>query len=184
MIFFLGGWGDFLFSYLLFLFLLGLVCFSFSFGFFLKCGDLTMSAKKIICKDTKEVAKKYSEYLLTNHWKAKRIEVAQRENYICEMCGCKVDVGFHIHHKTYKNLGNERSKDLMFLCEKCHTELHISLRAKKNNIKKKKDNRKACNNCYFSQIMLFKSKNSKGVLWCNKKCTTCDWGICSFYRKG
>lgn len=143
-----------------------------------------MFNKKIKCRDTNEFVIGYKDYLLTNHWKLKRIEVANREKYTCEICGEYIPFGFNIHHKSYKRLGNEKSNDLMFLCEKCHTELHISLRAKKNNLKKKNNDRKCCYNCYYSQIMKFKGSKDRFVFWCNKKCTTCDGNVCSSYRKG
>jgi predicted HNH restriction endonuclease len=30
----------------------------------------------------------------------------------------------HLHHRTYKNLGNERLNDLVPLCPDCHDRVH------------------------------------------------------------
>ena len=66
----------------------------------------------------------YNEYMLSPEWKEKRIAVAQREDHVCQMCGQKVLVKYHIHHKTYARFGHEDLNDLMFLCEQCHSKLH------------------------------------------------------------
>lgn len=66
----------------------------------------------------------YNEYMLSPEWKEKRIAVAQREDHVCQMCGQKVLVKYHIHHKTYARFGHEDLNDLMFLCEPCHAKLH------------------------------------------------------------
>ena len=62
--------------------------------------------------------------MLSPEWKEKRIAVAQREDHVCQMCGQKVLVKYHIHHKTYARFGHEDLDDLMFLCEPCHSKLH------------------------------------------------------------
>lgn len=94
--------------------------------------------KRIVCKDTKEVVKNYNDYLRTRHWRKIRIKTAEKNNYHCELCEKEVKVGFHIHHKTYRNLGNENLEDLMFLCENCHQNLHSILRSHRNIDKPKK----------------------------------------------
>lgn len=136
------------------------------------------------CKDTNEYAETYDEYLATRHWRVLRVKVAKLRNYYCELCDKKIEVGYHIHHKTYKRLGDERLGDLMFLCENCHKEVHIALRAKKNNLKKPKRERKTCQNCFYSQIMVYKGKENRRVLWCNMKCFEPNNNLCSFYKRG
>lgn len=127
---------------------------------------------------------KYHDYLQSAKWKEKRERIAKQRNYTCEICERVVTRGYNIHHKTYKHLGKERDSELMFLCAKCHEELHISLRAKENNLKKAKEEQKTCNNCYYSQEMLYKGKKQRSVLWCNKKSCASDGSVCSFYRRG
>lgn len=136
------------------------------------------------CKDTNEYAETYDEYLATRHWRSLRVKVAKIKNYRCELCDKKIEFGYHIHHKTYKRLGDERLGDLMFLCENCHKEVHIALRAKKNNAKKPKKERKTCYNCYYSQKVKYKGANGKTVLWCNMKYFEPKDNLCSFYKRG
>lgn len=73
---------------------------------------------------TGEVAATYADYLKTKHWKGLRISIAEEKKYICERCYGSFKTGFHIHHNTYKNLGNEKLKDLGFYCNRCHSVLH------------------------------------------------------------
>lgn len=67
----------------------------------------------------------YKKYLESDEWAKRRELVASRKNFTCEKCGKRVDNGYHIHHKTYKHLGNEPLCDLQFLCEDCHKLLHL-----------------------------------------------------------
>lgn len=125
----------------------------------------------------------YEKYLESEKWKKTRIRIAQQRNYTCEICSKVVYGRFNIHHRTYAHLGNELDDELMFLCENCHTELHIALRAKENNKTKKKEERKTCSNCYYSQIMEYTGKTRKKVLWCNMKYCEAKNNICSKYRR-
>lgn len=127
---------------------------------------------------------KYEKHLKTDKWENTRQLKAKEQNFICERCGVEVLKGFHIHHKTYKHLGNERLDELMFLCEDCHKSLHIALKAKKNNKKKNPSDRKACDSCFYSQLMKYKGKVNRTVLYCNKKLMECDNNICQHFKKG
>lgn len=66
----------------------------------------------------------YSEYILSDAW----YENPQRKlrlheaNYSCELCD-SVDK-IQVHHITYDSLGKESKKDLVVLCEECHTHTH------------------------------------------------------------
>lgn len=82
---------------------------------------------------------RYEAYLKTPEWGAKRKQKAEEQNYTCERCGERILKGFHIHHKTYKRFGREPLKDLQFLCEYCHSIVHIELdiKEKKKKIRKK-----------------------------------------------
>ena len=70
----------------------------------------------------------YPEYLLTEHWKNKRLSKLKQAQHICERCGS--DRSLQVHHKTYKldsgksNLFHERLKDLEVLCQNCHQREH------------------------------------------------------------
>lgn len=127
---------------------------------------------------------KYEEYIRSAEWNEKRKQKAEEQKYRCERCDKFVPKGFHIHHKTYKNFGHEDMKDLQFLCEDCHINVHCKIKNFKNNIPKKKKDKKSCENCYYSQRMKYKgTKTSRSVLYCNKKLTECEC-ICRYYRKG
>lgn len=89
--------------------------------------------------------KNYEKYLSSKEWKKKREDIAKKRNYICEKCNKYIEKGYHIHHKNYKNFGNEKDEDLLFLCENCHNETHHRDNEKKDkfeidiNILKDKD---------------------------------------------
>ena len=57
---------------------------------------------------------------------------------------CPNDSVMHIHHITYKNVGNEPLTDLVAVCGECHAKLHTSTAnleqhvQPENRIKKKK----------------------------------------------
>ena len=100
-----------------------------------------MSAKKIVCKDTNEVARTYKDYLQTKHWQELRYRIAKLYNFTCNDCGEKLLGGYEIHHLTYKNIGNEKDKDLVCLCRNCHqkrTDEDNKIKAQKKKLSKAK----------------------------------------------
>jgi len=61
--------------------------------------------------------------LNTKHWK----EVKSRTNkskFKKECYCCNEKEKLQLHHKTYKRVGNEKLNDLIWLCQKCHSESH------------------------------------------------------------
>lgn len=66
--------------------------------------------------------RKYSEYLKTPAWQAKRQKVLKRANGICEGCGEKPPV--QVHHKTYEHVGDEFLWELAAVCMDCHERAH------------------------------------------------------------
>ncbi len=71
----------------------------------------------------------YKEYLKSPEWRKKRNQVKYWHGKKCHVCLKKFK---DIHHKTYKNLGNENQKiDLIPLCRICHEKVHIF--CKENN---------------------------------------------------
>lgn len=62
---------------------------------------------------------KYSEYLRSEHWLQTRNLALQRAGYRCQLCGS--DRELQVHHNSYQNLGNEADRDLIVLCDRCHT---------------------------------------------------------------
>lgn len=75
----------------------------------------------------------YKEYLQTEHWKNKRKSTLKKAKYKCELCNSKDNL--NVHHKTYENRGCEMSRDLIVLCEKCHSKFHDKLKDGINNEK-------------------------------------------------
>jgi hypothetical protein len=80
-----------------------------------------------ITKNPKKPTEEYLAYLKSDRWQRKRSEALVRAKYRCEKCGAKCSVGIeqlHVHHKTYRRLGNERASDLMVVCRGCHDKIH------------------------------------------------------------
>lgn len=63
----------------------------------------------------------YTQYLLSDAWQLKRLQVFERDGWVCVFCHERAS---HVHHKTYKNLGNEPLNDLETVCRSCHQEIH------------------------------------------------------------
>lgn len=74
-------------------------------------------------KRRKEKAqKKYVEYMTSERWALRRKQYLKTHKRICVACMSPKDVT--IHHKTYRNMGNEPDEDLVCLCKPCHTAYH------------------------------------------------------------
>ena len=68
----------------------------------------------------------YAAYLSSEHWKEVRNRILNEVSH-CERCGIPrylanicYDQDLHVHHKSYRNLGNEDYSDLEVLCRRCH----------------------------------------------------------------
>lgn len=64
--------------------------------------------------------KKYDEYLKSPNWEKKKKEILKRDDNCC-ICG---EWATLVHHKTYKNVGQEQLSDLVALCKNCHDGYH------------------------------------------------------------
>lgn len=67
----------------------------------------------------------YADYINSPEWQA------VRERYFksklpkeCYCCAAPWRPGFHLHHRTYKNLGAENLRDLVLVCPSCHSRIH------------------------------------------------------------
>lgn len=67
---------------------------------------------------------KYKLYLRSEGWHKKRTLAFIKYGTKCTKC--KSEKNIQVHHKTYKNVFNERIEDLDVLCGKCHKEEHAS----------------------------------------------------------
>lgn len=73
----------------------------------------------------------YAEYLRTPEWKARRAEQIRKVGGTCQICGKPPlnQPGGHlvIHHRTYRNRGNERFVDLLVIHQMHHELIHQSM---------------------------------------------------------
>jgi len=71
---------------------------------------------------------RYADYLQSPHWRVVKVTWQPRRRSskgqpVCEFCA---SAGLlELHHRTYRNLGNERRSDLVLLCRDCHETVHI-----------------------------------------------------------
>ena len=118
---------------------------------------------------------RYQEYMCSEEWALKRTQKANEQRFSCELCGVVVLKGFHIHHLSYKNFGNEKMSDLQFLCKDCHINVHCEKKVKQNKLKAKGKHIHSCQDCYYSQVMKYtKTKRIREILWCNLFSKECD----------
>lgn len=83
-------------------------------------------------------SKEYVAYLNSSEWRSRRLAKLEQAKRRCEVCG--ETEGLQVHHQSYKDLGHERSDDLIVLCQACHSEADI-LRAKGGRVTKKAKHR-------------------------------------------
>lgn len=70
--------------------------------------------------------KDYHAYINSVAWWKKRQRYwASGAPKDCYVCGAEYRKGFHLHHRTYKRLGDENiGVDLVPVCEPCHERIH------------------------------------------------------------
>jgi len=85
---------------------------------------LPESELKHVKKKLKELGlKDLNEYRESDTWKEVKDAYYKDHFYKCHICTTKKDL--HLHHKTYKNLGDENLiRDLCYLCEDHHNSVH------------------------------------------------------------
>jgi hypothetical protein len=97
---------------------------------FLCVGLITMDTRIIKCSDTGETVCGYENYMITRHWiNRRKIFISKIKS--CELCGSKIRL--QVHHKHYKNIGNENDSDICVLCRKCHLLVH-RIHSKNKNV--------------------------------------------------
>lgn len=78
-----------------------------------------------------KITKTYSELLKDPRWQRKILEVFQRDNFCCLMCGSNEHT-LHVHHEKYcKNPWDVSEDHLKTLCFRCHEVAEV---CKKNKI--------------------------------------------------
>lgn len=64
-------------------------------------------------------------YIQSAEWRATRERYwSSKLPHNCYVCDKPRVAGMHLHHRTYKNLGNERLMDLVAVCPECHSFVH------------------------------------------------------------
>jgi len=67
----------------------------------------------------------YQDYINSFQWKDVRRKAINFYGDFCQACQIK-HKSLDVHHKTYKNFGkNEPVEELIPLCRRCHTQLHV-----------------------------------------------------------
>ena len=64
----------------------------------------------------------YTQYINGNDWLEKSARYLQ-EYPVCELCHKFPSA--QVHHTSYKRMGEEKRKDLMGVCDRCHKHLHL-----------------------------------------------------------
>lgn len=72
--------------------------------------------------DAKRWQDQYAAYRRTPQWQSKRNKVMQRAGGLCE--GCLEEPAVVVHHKGYRNVGDELLFELVALCRACHGKAH------------------------------------------------------------
>ena len=72
------------------------------------------------------MAKDYKSKLLDPRWQKKRLEILNRDNWTCTICGCTGKT-LHVHHKNYiygSNPWEYTDTNFISLCNDCHETEH------------------------------------------------------------
>lgn len=64
----------------------------------------------------------YSEYIQSPEWRERAEKVRAEYDNRCYICGSSDNL--HVHHISYKRLGNESERDVVCLCRDCHMKVH------------------------------------------------------------
>ena len=91
--------------------------------------------KKIFCPDTGEQCNG-TNYLYSKHWKQMRLKVYEHFKGECQRCKTVLPLEQAvIHHRVYKNIGNEHMNDLILYCNSCHQKVHKNKKKSHNTNK-------------------------------------------------
>jgi hypothetical protein len=64
----------------------------------------------------------YDRYINSTAWERRRAAFFATHPKVCRACGATE--GIHLHHHTYRRLGQEPDRDLVPLCPHCHSLVH------------------------------------------------------------
>ncbi len=104
----------------------------------------------------------YSEKIKDPRWQKKRLEIFNRDNWTCQICGDKEST-LHIHHYDYSGDPWEIENDyLKTLCENCHQYEHEYLNYARSSLEEQ--TKKLTSDCLFQLWgTIYKISNHKDV---------------------
>lgn len=73
----------------------------------------------------------YSKKLQNPLWQKKRLEILQRDNFECTLCGSK-DKELHVHHRWYqfgKEIWDYPDINFQTLCYECHEHIEMCIKS-------------------------------------------------------
>ena len=68
----------------------------------------------------------YKKKLLDPRWQKRRLQILERDFWMCMECGCKTRT-LHVHNLRYHPSGNpweSPDEDLTTFCDRCHKQAH------------------------------------------------------------
>lgn len=71
----------------------------------------------------------YKEQIKSPKWQKRRLEVMQKDGFICQLCG-DTESMLNVHHLSYhkdRNIWEYEDWELITLCENCHKEEHSTM---------------------------------------------------------
>jgi 5-methylcytosine-specific restriction endonuclease McrA len=106
----------------------------------------------------------FSEQYKHPLWQKKRLEILERDEFMCQSCG-DTDSQLHVHHWTYvknRKIWDYENENFETLCDNCHSYIHEL----KDKIKDNIDNNFKFHVSleYLSQIIDYLSELSTGDL--------------------
>ena len=67
----------------------------------------------------------YIDHLMSDKWKQTKLKRLIIDDFKCQQCNKPITAETsHCHHITYKNLRDERMKDMVSVCPQCHNDIH------------------------------------------------------------
>ena len=76
-------------------------------------------------KDINNCSVQYRKYLQSEDWQRIRENILCRDEFKCRLCGANTNL--HVHHirGIHRFHESEYPEDLVTLCERCHTMIHV-----------------------------------------------------------
>lgn len=77
-------------------------------------------------KKDREKTLSYNEQIKSPHWQKRRLQILQRDNFTCQICG-STEKTLHVHHLCYRKdakIWDYPDNTLITLCEDCHRMEH------------------------------------------------------------